>query len=651
MAEVFIARRAGPQGFGKRVALKRILPHLASDSRFVAMFSDEARICAALTHPNIVRVLDIGESAGELYMALEFVEGISCAKLLRTVAARNDRFPLGAALFITYQVLKALAYAHEATDENGRPLGIVHRDVSPGNILIGRGGDIKLTDFGIVRSRAIMRRTHPGELKGKLGYMSPEQVIGHEVDARSDLFTVGIILAEMLLLRPLFAGDNEFEMLTRMYEADLSALDRHADRLTPEIVELLKRALARERDYRFQSAREFAHAVGMIARNAGIELSDAALVPWLFELQLMSSQSGLHEATLPGHGTPQQKTPPTPAAPKLVSIPTERGTTPSISSLVDTLRRRASMRYHVKLNKGRLLGPVSIPQLAELIVTGRIGPRTLLCEDPSGAFFPLSRIEQLNSLARHPAYEFAQEIDPGYGWTIERHGLPRVLYNLALRRENGILVARDGRRQKRVMFVDGSPRYLASTDREELLGAWLVRRGLIGQTALRYALDRACNVGCRLGEALLGVGAIRPAQLLRALNEQLEERFAELLQWRSGMLYFGQGPKSGFAMLPGPRSTLAAITRGVRDYYSDAEIAELLDGWRDASFERTGALHSDLMGLTTGEQRALSKLADGRRLDELVLELDRQDVPVANTLRTILVGVSAGVLKARPRGR
>ena len=216
MAEVFVAYRAGPHGFAKKVALKRILPELAQDPRFVAMFCDEARISAPLCHPNIVQVIDFGESEGELFMAMEFVEGVSLAKLLRYVSGRRERFPIGAALFVAHEVLAGLAFAHNACDENGNPLSIVHRDVSPGNVLIGRAGDVKLADFGIVRSSFVDRRTYPGELKGKVGYMSPEQVMGIEVDPRSDLFTVGIILSEMLIARPLFSGQNEFDILTKI---------------------------------------------------------------------------------------------------------------------------------------------------------------------------------------------------------------------------------------------------------------------------------------------------------------------------------------------------------------------------------------------------------------------------------------------------
>jgi hypothetical protein len=185
MAEVFLARRSGPHGFSKRVAIKKILPELARDPQLIQMFCDEARLAASLNHPNIAQVLEFGEQDGELYLVMEHVDGVSCSTLLRAVSERGETIPTGPALVIARDVLLALGFAHEATDEDGLPLGVVHRDVSPSNILVSRIGTVKLIDFGITRSFIAERRTFPGELKGKLRYMSPEQILGADVDARS----------------------------------------------------------------------------------------------------------------------------------------------------------------------------------------------------------------------------------------------------------------------------------------------------------------------------------------------------------------------------------------------------------------------------------------------------------------------------------
>jgi serine/threonine-protein kinase len=223
MAEVYLARRAGPHGFQKTVAVKRILPQFARDPDFVAMFVDEARVCARLGHPNIVQTFDFGEQDGELYMAMEYVDGTTGARLIRAAAGQAEEVPLDACIHIVLSILHALEYAHSARDDDGKPLSLVHRDVSPGNVLIDRTGAVKLTDFGIARAAEIERRTDAGQLKGKLGYMSPEQVVGRELDARSDIFTLGIVFAEMMILRPLFSGGKELDVLLRIRDADLTS--------------------------------------------------------------------------------------------------------------------------------------------------------------------------------------------------------------------------------------------------------------------------------------------------------------------------------------------------------------------------------------------------------------------------------------------
>ncbi len=292
MAEVFVATRPGAHGFAKKFAVKRILPELARDSRFVAMFCDEARICATLCHPNVVEVVDFGESNGELFMAMEYVDGTSLARLLRVVASSGRRFPVSVALFITHEVLRALDFAHNACDEQGRPLGIVHRDVSPGNVLIGRAGEVKLGDFGILLSKFVDRRTYPGELKGKVGYMSPEQVMGLDVDPRSDLFTLGIVLCEMLLARPLFTGRNEFEILTKINDVDLGALEKYGSDLPADLSWLVRTALNRQRASRFQSAAAFAVALRGVALRLGLSLDSAELVSFLSAAGILPSSSG-----------------------------------------------------------------------------------------------------------------------------------------------------------------------------------------------------------------------------------------------------------------------------------------------------------------------------------------------------------------------
>jgi serine/threonine protein kinase len=228
MAELLKARATGQHGFEKMVALKKILPHLANDPQFVEMFYDEARLTAQLDHPNIVQVFELGTDSDTPYIAMQFVDGLDVLGLLRECARAQIRLPADLAALIARDVLDALDYAHNAIASDGKPLGIVHRDISPGNVLLSWRGDVKLTDFGIARAAERRHKTEAGTLKGKYGYMSPEQVSGAEVDPRSDLFSVGILLAEMVMARRLFTSTNDLDILLMVRDARLDRLHKYA---------------------------------------------------------------------------------------------------------------------------------------------------------------------------------------------------------------------------------------------------------------------------------------------------------------------------------------------------------------------------------------------------------------------------------------
>lgn len=649
MAEVYVARRSGPHGFAKKLAVKRLLPHLASDPRFVAMFCDEARICAGLSHPNIVQVLDFGEADGSVFMAMEYVDGISLAKLLRAAAARQKRFPLSATLFIVTEVLKGLAFAHEAVDDAGRPLGIVHRDVSPGNILIGRSGEVKLTDFGILRCVSVDRRTQPGEVKGKLGYMSPEQVVGNDVDPRSDLFTLGIIFGEMLLLRPLFAGDNELEILSRTYDADLSVLERYGSEVPPSILSVAKKALARERRDRFQSAREFYSALMLAARTSNGDVWDHELIPWLGSLGVLTSRSGTHEvaravaasaASMPVARPSEPTVVPPPPEPSSVETPAE--SQPVVAAGSPSADAEAARRYRVRVPNGRVLEALTLPQICELLGTGRLRPEHELSIGGS-LWAPVSSIPLFANTVSRLGRVFASvdSVQSAWRWNITRRDLPRVLFRLAARRHNGLLVARSGRREKRVWLNGGMPSFVASSDRTELLGAYLVQRGVLKRSDVDRALEAACSRGGRLlGEALVERGMVSTPVLLQVLGDQLCERFAELVRWSDGQLTFVVGQSAEVPHLPHPKSAATLIARAVRRAFEPEEIASWylpMSGSRVA-LRRGSTLDLDP---TDAERRVLALAAEGPSLEGLLREASAQELPAGDIWRALYLAISA----------
>jgi serine/threonine-protein kinase len=259
MAELFVAAAPGEHGFQKKVVIKRLLPHLVDDETYNAMFIDEAKLTARLVHPKIAQTFELGKVDDALFIAMEFVDGIDVLALLREFASRRRRVDPQLAAWIAHEVLDALDYAHNLIGEDGNRLNIVHRDISPSNVLMSVRGDIKLVDFGIARQQDPDRahKSKSGTLKGKYGYMSPEQVIEQSLDARSDLFSVGVVLAELLTGRRLFAATNELDVLLMVRDAKLTRFDKYGADVEPDLSEIVRKALRKQVEERWQSAAQF----------------------------------------------------------------------------------------------------------------------------------------------------------------------------------------------------------------------------------------------------------------------------------------------------------------------------------------------------------------------------------------------------------
>ena len=275
MAEVFRGVAESIQGFKKSVAIKRILPNLAKNKKFVAMFLDEARVSLNLQHANIVQVFDIGRGSDESYfIVMEYVDGANLKHVIEQQRRAKKQFAVPAVLYILIEVCKGLAYAHEATDPTDMsPLGIVHRDVSPPNILMSRNGEVKLVDFGLAKATSQLETTDPGVVKGKFSYLSPEAASGKPVDGRADVFAVGIILWEMLTGKRLFYGDTDYQTVELVRQARIPSLIDLNPKVTPELEQVVLRALARDPDDRFQHAADMQEALAHVLFGGGMKVT------------------------------------------------------------------------------------------------------------------------------------------------------------------------------------------------------------------------------------------------------------------------------------------------------------------------------------------------------------------------------------------
>lgn len=253
MAEVFRAKAFGVEGFEKLLAVKRIMPDIGKEVDFARMFIDEAKIGAQLTHANICQVFDLGAVDGLLFIAMEYVHGKDLRAILERIRNAGERMPQGVACAIVSQACDALAFAHKKRADDGTPLGIVHRDVSPQNLLISYEGDLKVIDFGIARAAKRDVRTQTGVMKGKFGYMSPEQVRGKMIDARSDQFSLGIVFYELLTGERLFVGENELSTLEKIRDAVVVPPTHVYPGTAPELERIVLKMLAANPDDRYES--------------------------------------------------------------------------------------------------------------------------------------------------------------------------------------------------------------------------------------------------------------------------------------------------------------------------------------------------------------------------------------------------------------
>ena len=274
MAEIFRAHSASLDGIQKVVAIKRVRPHLATNARFVKMFVDEARLSMRLNHGNITQVFDVGRAQGTYFLVMEFVDGANVRRVTQVAAEKGYRIPVEIAVYVAIEICKALAHAHNARNEDGERLNIVHRDVSPPNILLSKQGEVKITDFGLAKAVTHLEQTDPGVVKGKFSYLSPEACEGRAVDARADVFSCGIILHEILTGRRLFMGKTDLETVELVRQCEVPPPSTFNPDVTRELDSVILRALEKDRKKRYQSALDFGDDLAKYLFAHGVKVTN-----------------------------------------------------------------------------------------------------------------------------------------------------------------------------------------------------------------------------------------------------------------------------------------------------------------------------------------------------------------------------------------
>lgn len=298
MAEVFRAKPLNSPSTDRFLALKRILPHLAEDEEFIKMFVDEAKLCVHLRHPNIVHIFELGKFQSSSYILMEYIPGQDLLALQKRLRQRRLIMSVAQACYVVMELAKGLDYAHKATDDYGRPLNIIHRDVSPQNVLISYGGQVKLIDFGVAKAAVQSTKTQVGVLKGKFGYMSPEQIRGEAIDQRSDIFAAGTVLWELLTNRRLFTGDNEFEIFQKVRDADVDPPSAKNPQIPPEVDRIVMKALTAHPEQRYTYCADLARDLGQFLTSIEPLYTQRHLSDWMarfFEEEFSSEQKKIQE--------------------------------------------------------------------------------------------------------------------------------------------------------------------------------------------------------------------------------------------------------------------------------------------------------------------------------------------------------------------
>lgn len=626
MAEVFVGKDT-ESVVNQKCVVKCILPDLATDAQFLAMFLNEAQLAAQMAHPNVVKVLDFGEQDGLLYMVMEFVEGLDCWRLFRRAYPFGENHE-GIAVYIITEVLRGLDYVHNMRDVNGAKLHVVHRDMSPSNIYLSNTGEVKLGDFGIAHIDSPRYRAITYTPRGKFGYVAPEQIEGRPVGIQADIFSVGIVLGELLVGQKLFQGPSQLSVLLEIRDGRFVTLEQNADKISPSLLRVLKKALSLEPVLRYQSATSFRSALlSAVGARIGTR-SDVA------EFVQKAREIGEKRRTETRLATDEPPDVVTSAATDVVEKPKRRSRRslpiitnqagPSVWDIIgediddldefdsfddfDDLDEtpitndydvEAAWQYTVELGFNNILGPVSFATVMELICEDKVVPETLISLN-DGPFAPASSYPEL---ARHiPVYTPTLNVEeiknPDRRGVFTVDAPSAVILSLAMGSETGLLICKHEKRRKEVFFRGGKPVYASSNDTNELLGVYLVSQGVINENQHKSALEMMPRFDGHIGDTLVAMGMVSGVNLFRAIADQIKMRFRELLFWRNGVYEFFRDSTCRQNEPEIPIEPYTFITEALASYSKTLNEADTFGAMKDAVVEKCAEADSILERLS-----------------------------------------------------
>lgn len=590
MAEVFRAREPRSAGEPRTVVLKRMLPHVAAQPGSHRMFEEEARLASFVHHPNVVEVFGI-EYDGELpHLVLEYVPGVDLWQLTRQLMREGHPMRVPLAVIVMRDLLAALHAVHEARDTPGDPLGIVHRDVSPSNVLLSVHGQAKLGDFGIARRIEESYHHGLGGRKGKLGYLAPEQVTGEPVDRRGDVFSAGVIAAELLMGRPLFTGGSELAILLAIRDANIQPFLESAHGLPEELQRTITDALARSPADRIETAEAFRERLTPFAEG---------------EEDALRRELGAWVRECAGHGKSAEG-PAAPLAEANEATPVRSEQAEELAASTAGTHRQPTpttadippLEFHIHSAEGRSFGPWTYARVVEAIATGELAGEDRVSMD--GTAF--RSVREVPDLARHlppsvgtPVTREAEAApkEPDARMSLEDGQLVAALARSALHEETGLWLCEHHGVRKEVYVQQGSPEFVTSNVASELLGEVLVHRGTIARHELDMALAVMPRFDGRLGDTLVALGLTDPVTLFQQIARQVREKLLDLFVWRAGSasLYRGVPPPStGFPLGIDP---WALLDEGIGRRIDEGLEQALFEQYLQRSVERAPLDHGE----------------------------------------------------------